>query len=149
MHILKNKSNFVLFRCEEETSEKEFSPVRDLLGLIASFTLLGKTELKVALCVSNPQPPGFKFDPPLTAGTDAPQNTPHTTNHLLLLLTERQRQLCPTWWSRTLLTNLLKMPHIHSPPPYHSPPFITKQSTSLQWEGNVALFVAWFHLALM
>lgn len=63
---------FFFYRCEEETSEKDFSPVQDLLGLIASFTLLGKTELKVALCVSNPQPPGFKFDPPLTTGTDAP-----------------------------------------------------------------------------
>lgn len=43
-------------------------PVEELLALIASFTLLGKTELKVALCVTNPQPPAFRFDPPLTKG---------------------------------------------------------------------------------
>lgn len=61
------------YRCEEETSEEVFSPVQDLLDLIASFTLFGKAELKVALCVTNPQPPGFKFDPPLTTGTDAPR----------------------------------------------------------------------------
>ncbi|MCI4376424.1 hypothetical protein PGIGA_G00188250 [Pangasianodon gigas] len=59
----------IMARCEEETSEEDFSPVQDLLGLIASFTLFGKAELKVALCVNNPQPPGFKFDPPLTTGT--------------------------------------------------------------------------------
>lgn len=46
----------------------QFQPVEELLALIASFTLLGKTELKVALCVTNPQPPSFKFDPPLTKG---------------------------------------------------------------------------------
>ena len=49
-------------------SEDHFQPVKELLALIASFTLLGKTELKVVLCVTNPQPPGFKFDPPLTKG---------------------------------------------------------------------------------
>ncbi|KAK3573074.1 hypothetical protein QTP86_012277 [Hemibagrus guttatus] len=58
----------IMTRCEEETSEEDFSPVQDLLGLIASFTLFGKAELKVALCVNNPQPVGFKFDPPLTTG---------------------------------------------------------------------------------
>ncbi|XP_060781914.1 WD repeat- and FYVE domain-containing protein 4 isoform X2 [Neoarius graeffei] len=58
----------IMARCEEETSEEVFSPVQDLLDLIASFTLFGKAELKVALCVTNPQPPGFKFDPPLTTG---------------------------------------------------------------------------------
>ncbi|XP_060728472.1 WD repeat- and FYVE domain-containing protein 4 isoform X2 [Tachysurus vachellii] len=58
----------IMARCEEETSEEDFSPVQDLLGLIASFTLFGKAELKVAICVNNPQPPGFKFDPPLTTG---------------------------------------------------------------------------------
>lgn len=45
-----------------------FQPVEELLALIASFTMLGKAELKVALCVTNPQPPGFRFDPPLTKG---------------------------------------------------------------------------------
>uniref|UniRef100_W5KZH6 Alfy-like armadillo-like repeat domain-containing protein n=1 Tax=Astyanax mexicanus TaxID=7994 RepID=W5KZH6_ASTMX len=47
----------------------DFSSVKDLLCLIASFTLFGKAELKVALCVNNPQPPGFKFDPALTKGS--------------------------------------------------------------------------------
>ncbi|KAG7334069.1 hypothetical protein KOW79_002476 [Hemibagrus wyckioides] len=58
----------IVARCEEETSEEDFSPVQDLLSLIASFTLFGKAELKVALCVNNPQPVGFKFDPPLITG---------------------------------------------------------------------------------
>lgn len=46
----------------------QIQSVEELLGLIASLTLLGKTELKVALCVTNPQPPGFNFDPSLTKG---------------------------------------------------------------------------------
>lgn len=50
----------------------QFQPVEELLALIASFTLFGKNELKVALCVTNPQPPGFKFDPPLTKGKPKP-----------------------------------------------------------------------------
>ncbi|XP_047198145.1 WD repeat- and FYVE domain-containing protein 4 isoform X2 [Hippoglossus stenolepis] len=58
----------ILTRCEEGVSEDHFQPVKELLALVASFTLLGKTELKVVLCVTNPQPPGFKFDPPLTKG---------------------------------------------------------------------------------
>ncbi|XP_047459291.1 WD repeat- and FYVE domain-containing protein 4 isoform X2 [Mugil cephalus] len=58
----------ILKRCEEGVSLDEFQPVEELLALIASFTLLGKTELKVALCITNPQPPGFKFDPALTKG---------------------------------------------------------------------------------
>lgn len=53
----------------------QFHPVEELLALIASFTLLGKTELKVALCVTNPQPPGFKFDPPLTKGRSSLHKT--------------------------------------------------------------------------
>lgn len=55
-------------RCEEGVSVEQFQPVEELLALIASITLFGKNELKVALCVTNPQPPGFKFDPPLTKG---------------------------------------------------------------------------------
>lgn len=55
-------------RCEEGVSVEQFQPVEELLALIASFTLFGKNELKVALCVTNPQPPGFTFDPPLTKG---------------------------------------------------------------------------------
>lgn len=61
-------NHYTLISCEEGVSVDQFQPVEELLALIASFTLLGKTELKVALCVSNPQPPGFKFDPPLTKG---------------------------------------------------------------------------------
>uniref|UniRef100_A0AAQ4PJK2 WDFY family member 4 n=1 Tax=Gasterosteus aculeatus aculeatus TaxID=481459 RepID=A0AAQ4PJK2_GASAC len=58
----------ILKRCEEGVSVDTLQPVEELLALIASFTLLGKTELKVALCVTNPQPPAFRFDPPLTKG---------------------------------------------------------------------------------
>ncbi|XP_029926583.1 WD repeat- and FYVE domain-containing protein 4 [Myripristis murdjan] len=65
----------ILKRCEEGVPMDQFQPVEDLLGLVASFTLFGKAELKVALCVSNPQPPGFKFDPPLTKGS-AVKNLP-------------------------------------------------------------------------
>uniref|UniRef100_A0A3Q0T6I0 Uncharacterized protein n=1 Tax=Amphilophus citrinellus TaxID=61819 RepID=A0A3Q0T6I0_AMPCI len=57
-----------ILNCEEGVSLEQFQPVEELLALIGSFTLLGKSELKVALCVTNPQPPGFKFDPPLTKG---------------------------------------------------------------------------------
>lgn len=49
-------------------TEEQYLAVQDLLGLIASFTLFGKAELKVAICVNNPQPPGFTFDPTLTNG---------------------------------------------------------------------------------
>ncbi|XP_051946182.1 WD repeat- and FYVE domain-containing protein 4-like isoform X2 [Xyrauchen texanus] len=59
----------VLSRCEEEVTEEHLLAVQDLLGLIASFTLFGKAELKVAICVNNPQPPGFSFDPALTKGS--------------------------------------------------------------------------------
>lgn len=54
--------------CEKGVSVDHFQPVEELLALIASFTMLGKAELKVALCVTNPQPPGFRFDPPLSKG---------------------------------------------------------------------------------
>lgn len=71
-------------------SLEQFQPVEELLALIGSFTLLGKTELKVALCVTNPQPSGFKFDPPLTKGRPSLHNklsivilrTPVTNYHL-------------------------------------------------------------------
>ncbi|XP_052429042.1 WD repeat- and FYVE domain-containing protein 4 isoform X1 [Carassius gibelio] len=56
----------ILLRCEEEVTEKHLLAIQDLLGLIASFTLFGKAELKVTICVNNPQPPGFRFDPTLT-----------------------------------------------------------------------------------
>uniref|UniRef100_A0A3B5BGB8 WDFY family member 4 n=1 Tax=Stegastes partitus TaxID=144197 RepID=A0A3B5BGB8_9TELE len=83
----------ILKRCEEGVSEDQFQPVEELLALIASFTLLGKTELKVALCVTNPQPPGFKFDPPLTKGL-AVKNLP--AFHLLQasLLRSQDSLLC-------------------------------------------------------
>lgn len=58
--------------CEEGVSGDQFQPVEELLALIASFTLFGKNELKVVLCVTDPQPPGFKFDPPLTKGKPKP-----------------------------------------------------------------------------
>lgn len=54
--------------CDDGVPLDQFQPVEELLNLIASFTLLGKSELKVALCVTNPQPPGFKFDLPLNEG---------------------------------------------------------------------------------
>ncbi|XP_062375001.1 WD repeat- and FYVE domain-containing protein 4 isoform X2 [Sardina pilchardus] len=59
----------ILERCEEEVCVERFQPVEDLLGLISSLTLFGRSELKVALCVTNPQPPGFKFIPSLTKGS--------------------------------------------------------------------------------
>ncbi|XP_011601683.2 WD repeat- and FYVE domain-containing protein 4 isoform X2 [Takifugu rubripes] len=59
----------ILKCCEKGVSVDHFQPVEELLALIASFTMLGKAELKVALCVTNPQPPGFRFDPPLTKGS--------------------------------------------------------------------------------
>lgn len=58
----------MIVSCEDGVCLEEFRPVEELLALIASLTFLGKAELKVALCVTNPQPPGFKFDPPLTKG---------------------------------------------------------------------------------
>ncbi|KAJ8418168.1 hypothetical protein AAFF_G00138770 [Aldrovandia affinis] len=59
----------ILSRCEEGVTAEDVQPVGDLLDLIAALTLFGRAELKVALCVSNPQPPGFKFDPVLTKGS--------------------------------------------------------------------------------
>ncbi|XP_038152382.1 WD repeat- and FYVE domain-containing protein 4 [Cyprinodon tularosa] len=58
----------ILKRCEDGVPLDQFQPVGELLALIAAFTFLGKAELKVALCVTNPQPAGFRFDPPLTKG---------------------------------------------------------------------------------
>lgn len=46
-------------------------PLEEFLGLVAGLTLCGRGELKVAVCVDNPQPPGFKFDPALTKGNRA------------------------------------------------------------------------------
>ncbi|XP_068183056.1 WD repeat- and FYVE domain-containing protein 4 isoform X2 [Antennarius striatus] len=83
----------ILKRCEKGVSADQFQPVEELLALIASFTLLGKTELKVILCVSNPQPPAFRFDPPLTKGS-AVKNLP--AFHLLqaCLLHSEDSTLC-------------------------------------------------------
>ncbi|XP_077438112.1 WD repeat- and FYVE domain-containing protein 4 isoform X2 [Vanacampus margaritifer] len=83
----------VLKRCEGGVPEDQFHYVEELLALIASFTLLGKTELKVALCVSHPQPPGFKFEPPLNKGSSV-KNMP--AFHLLqaFLLQSEDSQLC-------------------------------------------------------
>uniref|UniRef100_A0A3B3TB69 WD repeat- and FYVE domain-containing protein 4 n=1 Tax=Paramormyrops kingsleyae TaxID=1676925 RepID=A0A3B3TB69_9TELE len=52
--------------CEGGVMAEDRQAVQDFLDLLAAFTLYGRAELKVALCVSNPQPPGFKFDPVLT-----------------------------------------------------------------------------------
>ncbi|XP_037638382.1 WD repeat- and FYVE domain-containing protein 4 isoform X1 [Sebastes umbrosus] len=83
----------ILKRCETGVSVDQFQPVEELLALIASFTLLGKTELKVALCVTNPQPPAFKFDLPLAKGL-AVKNLP--AFHLLQasLLRSQDSLLC-------------------------------------------------------
>uniref|UniRef100_H2LYT8 Alfy-like armadillo-like repeat domain-containing protein n=1 Tax=Oryzias latipes TaxID=8090 RepID=H2LYT8_ORYLA len=81
----------ILKRCEEGVCLEEFRPVEELLALIASFTFLGKAELKVALCVTNPQPPGFKFDPPLTKGS-AVKNLP--AFHLLQASMLRSNDIC-------------------------------------------------------
>ncbi|XP_031730721.1 WD repeat- and FYVE domain-containing protein 4 isoform X5 [Anarrhichthys ocellatus] len=85
--------DIILKRCEEGVSVDQLQPVEELLALIASFTLLGKTELKVALCVTNPQPPAFKFDPSLTKGL-AVKNLP--AFHLLQasLLRSHDSLLC-------------------------------------------------------
>ncbi|CAN9499844.1 unnamed protein product [Ophioblennius macclurei] len=58
----------ILKCCEKGVPLDQFQPVEELLALIASFTLFGKSELKVAVCVTNPQPSGFKFDPPSSKG---------------------------------------------------------------------------------
>ncbi|KAM4730214.1 WD repeat- and FYVE domain-containing protein 4 isoform 2-T2 [Anableps anableps] len=58
----------ILKCCEEGVPLDQFQPVEELLALIAAFTFLGKAELKVVLCVTSPQPAGFRFDPPLTNG---------------------------------------------------------------------------------
>ncbi|XP_061545443.1 WD repeat- and FYVE domain-containing protein 4 isoform X3 [Phycodurus eques] len=83
----------ILKRCEGGVSEDQFQPVEELLALIASFTLLGKTELKVVLCVSHPQPPGFKFEPSLNKGSSV-KNLP--AFHLLQasLLQSEDSLLC-------------------------------------------------------
>ncbi|KAM9727627.1 WD repeat- and FYVE domain-containing protein 4 isoform 2-T2 [Menidia menidia] len=83
----------ILKRCEGGVPLDQFQPVEELLNLIASFTFFGKNELKVALCVTNPQPPGFKFDPPLTKGL-AVRNLP--AFHLLQtsLLRSQDSSLC-------------------------------------------------------
>ncbi|KAJ8250746.1 hypothetical protein COCON_G00226680 [Conger conger] len=59
----------IMSRCEEGVTSADLQALEEFLGLIASLTLCGKAELKVALCVNNPQPPGFKFDPVLTKGS--------------------------------------------------------------------------------
>lgn len=58
-------------RCEEGVTAADVPPLEEFLGLVAGLTLCGRGELKVAVCVDNPQPPGFKFDPALTKGNRA------------------------------------------------------------------------------
>ncbi|XP_054655209.1 WD repeat- and FYVE domain-containing protein 4 isoform X2 [Dunckerocampus dactyliophorus] len=83
----------ILQRCEGGVSEDQFQSVEEMLALIASFTLLGKTELKVALCVSHPQPPGFTFEPPFNKDSSV-KNLP--AFHLLQdsLLRSQDSLLC-------------------------------------------------------
>ncbi|XP_068597101.1 WD repeat- and FYVE domain-containing protein 4 [Brachionichthys hirsutus] len=83
----------ILKRCEKGVPADQFQPVEELLGLIASFTLLGNSELKVILCVSNPQPPAFKFDPPLTKGL-AVKNLPAFQLLQACLLQSQDSMLC-------------------------------------------------------
>ncbi|MGH0139782.1 UNVERIFIED_CONTAM: hypothetical protein FKN15_070093 [Acipenser sinensis] len=54
---------------DAEMNEENGKPVEDLLNFIAHLTVCGQAELKVAICVLNPQPAGFRFDPQLTTGT--------------------------------------------------------------------------------
>nr|XP_015201808.1 PREDICTED: WD repeat- and FYVE domain-containing protein 4 isoform X1 [Lepisosteus oculatus] len=61
----------ILSRCDEGLNDKNGKPIEDLMDFIASLTVCGKAELKVAVCVSNPQPPGFSFDPPLSTGSSS------------------------------------------------------------------------------
>ncbi|XP_029305197.1 LOW QUALITY PROTEIN: WD repeat- and FYVE domain-containing protein 4 [Cottoperca gobio] len=83
----------ILKRCEEGVSVDQFQPVEELLSLIAYLTLLGKTELKVTLCVTNPQPPAFRFDPPLTKGL-AVKNLPAFQLLQDSLLRSQDSRLC-------------------------------------------------------
>ncbi|KAL4641072.1 WD repeat- and FYVE domain-containing protein 4 isoform X1 [Arapaima gigas] len=59
----------IMSRQVDGVTAEDVQSVKEFLGLLATFTLYGRAELKVALCVSNPQPPGFKFDPVLTKGS--------------------------------------------------------------------------------
>lgn len=74
VHLTLSSLSLSIISCEEGVSVDQFQSVEELLALIASFTMLGKAELKVALCVTNPQPPAFKFDPPLTKGKPSLQH---------------------------------------------------------------------------
>uniref|UniRef100_A0A8C9RY85 Uncharacterized protein n=1 Tax=Scleropages formosus TaxID=113540 RepID=A0A8C9RY85_SCLFO len=59
----------IMSRQVDGVTAENVQAVKDFLRLLATFTLYGRAELKVAVCVSNPQPPGFKFDPFLTKGS--------------------------------------------------------------------------------
>ncbi|KAJ8248534.1 hypothetical protein GJAV_G00243040 [Gymnothorax javanicus] len=59
----------IMSRFDEGMTAADAPPLEEFLDLIASLTLCGKAELKVAVCVNNPQPPGFKFDLALTKGS--------------------------------------------------------------------------------
>ncbi|XP_053730843.1 WD repeat- and FYVE domain-containing protein 4 isoform X2 [Synchiropus splendidus] len=83
----------ILKCCKDGVPADQFQPVEELLALIASFTTFGKSELKVALCISNPQPPGFKFDSPLTKGSSV-KNLPAFNLLQNLLLSSQDSPLC-------------------------------------------------------
>ncbi|XP_064174469.1 WD repeat- and FYVE domain-containing protein 4 isoform X1 [Anguilla rostrata] len=88
----------IMSRCEDGVTAADVPALEDFLGLIASLTLCGRAELKVAVCISNPQPPSFKFDPVLTKGSAVKNLTafrimqtsfqrsenPHTCSQILL-----------------------------------------------------------------
>ncbi|KAA0718059.1 WD repeat- and FYVE domain-containing protein 4 [Triplophysa tibetana] len=123
-----------LSRCEEEVIEEHFLAIQDLLALIASLTLFGKSELKVAICVNNPQPPGFRFDPTLTKGSSVKNLTAfqiiqssflHSSNTVICSQILRTIQMIWSWeksnfflleWSLQSLAQLAECIWQKSPP---------------------------------
>ncbi|XP_066548903.1 WD repeat- and FYVE domain-containing protein 4 [Amia ocellicauda] len=61
----------ILSRCDAAVNHENGKPIEELMDFIAALTICGKAELKVAVCVSNPQPPDFKFDPPISSGSSS------------------------------------------------------------------------------
>ncbi|KAG7462495.1 hypothetical protein MATL_G00185510 [Megalops atlanticus] len=78
----------IMSRCEDGVTAEDVGPLEELLDLIASLTLCGRAELKVAVCVNNPQPPGFKFDPVLTKGSSVKNLTAFRIIHSSFLRSE-------------------------------------------------------------
>ncbi|XP_039629915.1 WD repeat- and FYVE domain-containing protein 4 isoform X2 [Polypterus senegalus] len=59
----------ILFRCDTQMNESNGKNIVDLLDFIASLTICGQSELKVAVCITSPQPTGFQFNPITTTGS--------------------------------------------------------------------------------